>query len=165
MGNEYDFEDSNTDTLEDINQSVQDVEHAVRDLETSVKKVESAINDKWNSLQAVLFLLVLLGVWSFLSDVWHSKWRYGLTYSVESDKVIIEEKPHDCDFLAAPLGNKYCDYEREVTTLLWSSSPNGPIQSFDDGKTWETFTPDPNVAVPKVSTAVKVFVFWKKVNK
>jgi len=50
-------------------------------------------------------------------------WTYWLTpeqeriaqeYHISKDKVIIEPKPHGCDFDDAPLGNKHCHYEKVV---------------------------------------------------
>src|SRR5438552_5554129 len=35
-------------------------------------------------------------------------------YSVSTDKVFVEPKPHGCDFDDAPLGNKHCHFEKEV---------------------------------------------------
>ena len=37
-----------------------------------------------------------------------------------------------------------------------------PIASYDDGKTWNTFTPDDPKAVPKYSTVEQVNVSWTK---
>lgn len=37
-------------------------------------------------------------------------------YEVPKDKVYVEPKPHDCEWGKAPLGNKYCDFEKEVVT-------------------------------------------------
>jgi hypothetical protein len=35
-------------------------------------------------------------------------------YHVAKQNVIIEPKPHGCDFGDAPLGNKHCHYEKSV---------------------------------------------------
>jgi hypothetical protein len=40
-----------------------------------------------------------------------------MRYSVPTGKVIIEEMPHDCDFLRAPLGVKGCSYTRETSVV------------------------------------------------
>jgi hypothetical protein len=80
--------------------------------------------------------------------------------------VIVGKQPHDCAFLAAPVGTKYCDYEREVSTLRWATSAaENPIVSYDDGKTWTPFTPDSSVTVPKTDTVEKVFISWKKTEE
>jgi hypothetical protein len=37
---------------------------------------------------------------------------YASKYSVPSRSVYIEPKPHDCEWDAAPIGNKYCHYKK-----------------------------------------------------
>jgi hypothetical protein len=149
----------NNDALEDINQSVQNVEQAVQELHQSVDKVEQTIKDKWSSLQSIGVVFIAIWLWYVASDIWHAKWRYALTYGVDSEKVSIEKQPHDCAFIAAPLGTKFCHYDREVTTLQWGRSTAGnPIASFDEGKTWEPFTPDSSATVPKTATVENVYV-------
>lgn len=60
-----------------------------------------------------------------------------ITEDAPVDKVIIEKKPHDCEFSAAPLGDKNCHYEKVMSKMMWSTSTKGdPIVSEDDGKTW-----------------------------
>jgi hypothetical protein len=55
-------------------------------------------------------------VWS----VWYV-FRYGLEqgayavwYNAPPQNVLIYPKPHDCEFLKAPIGSKYCHYEKDV---------------------------------------------------
>jgi hypothetical protein len=111
-------------------------------------------------------VLVGILIWYLAVDLWHAKWRYALAYDVDSEKVIIEKTPHDCAFLAAPLGTKYCHYDREVSTVRWATSMSGnPIVSYDDGKSWTPFTPDSSVTVPKSDTVEKVYVSWKKIDE
>jgi hypothetical protein len=38
-------------------------------------------------------------------------------YSIPVSKVIIDEKPHGYDFDDAPLGNKHCHFEKEITPM------------------------------------------------
>jgi hypothetical protein len=72
------------------------------------------------------------------------------------------DKPHDCAFLAAPLGEKYCHYERSVSITRWGTSQTGnPIVSYDDGKTWDTFDPA-GKDVPRFPTVKEVYVGWEK---
>jgi hypothetical protein len=143
-----------------------DVVNAVERVESAVARVEQAVKDKWSS--AVIIGWMILGV--LLVDVpgslWHSKFRYEVEYGVDADKVIVASHPHDCAFLAAPLGEKYCHYEREVSTLRWSTSATGnPIASWDEGETWTVFTPDAGTTVPKVATIQKVYIGWKKTEE
>ena|ERR1022692_3157359 len=154
----------NEDGLRDIESAVQDVRSAVSDVESAVEKVEQAVKDKWPSIAWVGLALLFWIVTSWIPSInWHGKWRYALTYGVSSDKVHIAEMPHDCAFLAAPLGEKYCHHERVVATLRWATSTAGhPIVSYDEGKTWSEFTPDANVEVPKPATVEEVYVSWEK---
>ena len=83
-----------------------------------------------------------------------------------TDKVLVDNYPHDCAFTASPFGEKYCHYDREVSTIEWAMSTTGnPIASYDDGKTWSEFTPDKGVAVPRQPTVVAVHISWKKIDE
>ena len=60
-----------------------------------------------------------------------------LRYNVQYDEVTYIDKPHDCDFLTAPLGIKNCSYEKNALLMLFSISIKGePIVSYDDGENW-----------------------------
>jgi hypothetical protein len=145
---------------------VSDTVDALQDVERAVQRVEKAAKDKWSTVQWVGLMFIGSLLWSLPEDIWHAKWRYGLSYNVSSDKVIVDEHPHDCAFLAAPVGEKYCRYEREVSTLRWSTSLTGnPLVSYDDGKTWNVFTPDSTDTVPKFPTVEQVRISWTKVSE
>lgn len=145
---------------------------ALESVERAVNGVERAVKAKWSSASYVYWGLISLYLFMVLpGQLWHAKWRYALAYNLSSDKIIINDHPHDCAFLAAPLGEKYCHYERTVSTTRWATSPadiNGlyaagqPIVSYDEGKTWSTFTPNPNVKVPLYSTVEAVYISWEK---
>ena len=141
---------------------LEDIESAISD---AAERIVKAINDR-PSFSTILWWIaigwiVVYGASSVSSRVWHSKVRYGIQYDAATSKVSTSNMPHDCDFLAAPLGSKYCHYDREVTTLRWATSTTGdPIVSYDDGKTWSTFTPDDPKAVPNHSTVEEVVVSW-----
>jgi hypothetical protein len=105
-------------------------------------------------------------LWVEAGDLWHGKWRYAMTYGVSSDNVIVDSHPHDCAFVAAPFGEKYCHYDREVSTLRRATSSTGnPIVSYDEGKTWNVIEPDPTVAWPKYNTVAVVYINWKKTEE
>jgi len=57
-----------------------------------------------------IFYFVYIGC----SAAWHSKARYAMQYGVAYDKVYKSNKPHDCDFLAAPIGEKNCHYDADA---------------------------------------------------
>jgi hypothetical protein len=137
---------------------------AVYDVEKAVERVEAAVKNKWTSLQSLFCYIIGYYVLFILPpSIWHAQWRYAVEYGVASSDVHMDTKPHDCAFLAAPLGAKYCHYERVVSTLRWSTSTTGnPIVSYDEGKTWNIFTPDPKDIVPKFSTVESAYVNWEK---
>lgn len=140
-----------------------EVVDALHDVEHAVGKVETAIKDKWSSVTVLAFVLIGAFLWSLPGKAWYSRWRIGLEYGVGSDKVYKQPHPHDCNFLASPVGEKYCHYERTISTLRWARSTAGmPISSLDEGKTWTVFTPEPNTTVPVNSTVQEVYVTWDK---
>jgi hypothetical protein len=138
---------------------------AVQDVERAVRDVEQAVKNKWSTYGMILAMFGWLIVSSWVGAAWHSKCRYAVQYGVSFDKIDISDKPHDCAFLAAPLGEKYCHYERVVSTIRWATSTAGqPISSWDDGATWSPFVPDAGTAVPQYPTVENVFVRWEKTD-
>jgi hypothetical protein len=84
-----------------------------------------------------LFWLISFGVciaWWVHDSNWH--WFYALEYDVESTQVMIERKPHDCEWSAAPIGEKHCHYERVISTVLTRPAGGGQMVSNDNWKTW-----------------------------
>ena len=45
-----------------------------------------------------------------------SKFGYVVKYGLPDSKVSIEPKPHDCEWGKAPIGSKYCHFEKIVLT-------------------------------------------------
>ena len=138
------------------------------DMESAISyaadRVVAAINNRPNYFSILMW--VALGYLLFYlmpSALWHSKFRYAVQYDTKTDKVSIDKRPRDCDFLIAPLGDKNCHYEREVSTL-WKKRSNTaiPTVSYDEGKTWSEFTPAPNEYVPRYFTIKEVTVGWVK---
>ena len=95
--------------------------------------------------------LCAIGV--FVWFVWldDSKLRYEVQYDAE---VTIENKPHDCKFLTAPMGRKNCSYEKEVSIILFGKGvrTGEPIISYDEGETWRL-----NKGGPTDGGAVRVY--------
>lgn len=138
------------------------VDDSTNEIVSAVARVESAVREKWSSLQWLVWAIVVYYIFSLIGDVWHSKWRYAVNYGVSEQDVSIDDEPHDCAFLTAPLGNKYCHYERAVFTVRWATSQAGqPIASYDEGKTWTVFDPAGRV-VPQYSTVEEVHIGWDK---
>jgi hypothetical protein len=44
-----------------------------------------------------------------------SKFGYTAKYSLPEAKVYVQPKPHDCEWGKAPIGKKYCHFEKLVT--------------------------------------------------
>lgn len=147
---------------EDYSERNDRLEQAIRDVEAAVRQVKEVIDSKW-SLNWVGWLLIIYVILEVPGWVWHSKYRYALVYGVSPQTVTVQDKPHDCEFLAAPLGGKYCHYEPFVSTVRWATSTQGnAIVSYDDGKTWDTYTPAADEKVPQYSTIKEVLVSWEK---
>jgi predicted small lipoprotein YifL len=85
---------------------------------------------------------------------------YSFEYNVNEDQVHGEDKPPDCDWDYAPLGNKGCHYEREISVTRYSTDTktSQPIVTYDDGKTWN-WVPEGEKPGP-----VQVYVTWQKVQ-
>ncbi len=55
------------------------------------------------------------GIWWILPDSWTDPIKYSWIYDkVTSSNVLYTEKPKDCDFMHAPLGDKGCHYKKVV---------------------------------------------------
>jgi hypothetical protein len=104
-------------------------------------------------LGKVIFFLIVAGMFGFV--IWAGGIReawYCAKYQVTPDKIHVDAKPKDCDFLHAPLGIKGCHYEADVNAYNAEgmlvggdhapkygrdSKTRKPVVSWDDGKTWE----------------------------
>jgi hypothetical protein len=102
-----------------------DVIDALQDIQHAVGRVENAVKRKWTTVHWLGVLLVGIFLWSLPGRIWYSKWRYAATNGLSADKVSILPKRHDCAFLASPLGEKYCHYERRVETSTGKVCPTG----------------------------------------
>jgi hypothetical protein len=159
-------DDDATDSLESavggVETAVGRVETAVEQVETAVARVEAAVKYKWSTVHWVGVMFLGVSLWTLPGIIWHAKWRYAATYGIPSSDVFVQNKPHDCAFLAAPLGEKYCHYERTVSFARWATSQSGnAIVSYDDGKTWSSFDPA-GEKVPQYSTVKAVYMGWEK---
>lgn len=76
--------------------------------------------------KAVLYIfLIAFGLFVVLplvfreGTIWlfpNSTFGYSMKYGVDDKHVYVEPKPHDCEWGKAPIGNKYCHFDRVVTT-------------------------------------------------
>lgn len=116
------------------------------------------------------------GIWWILPDSWTDPIKCSFIYDkVNSSNVLYTEKPKDCDFIHAPLGDKGCHYKKVVRgfnaagyRIVGDDAPrysndsqtHKAIVSYDNGKTRD-FLPD-GERVDNV--VVKVEVDWVKVT-
>jgi len=155
--------------LDDVVSSLSEVENAItashHEIVSAIKsiKLEAPVSG-WSVVGWIICVFLII---SWMGDLWHAKWRYALAYGVDSNKVEIAKEPHDCAFLAAPLGAKYCDYARVVSTMRWgtSKSSGNAVVSYDEGKTWSPFTPESGAVVPQYSTVEAVYITWEKTGE
>ena len=138
-----------------------------------------------NDSAGVLSLVILAGIALWYGVVRDSAWRaraeansqYGVPYS----KIHVDAKrPHDCDFMTAPLGAKHCSYTREYRAEWFSLYGGKPV-------TYGTIQESPPTACSSVDTdfahrcyfiddlgpdehpsavwrARNVTIFWRKVE-
>ena len=80
-----------------------------------------------------LVILVIAGIALWYGVVrdsdWLAKGNAKSQYGVPDSKIrIVGDRPHDCEFLTAPLGEKHCSYKREYRAeWLTLSTTNEPI--------------------------------------
>ncbi len=100
-----------------------------------------------------VLLYMLINSWA--SAIWNSERMLSARYDVPIAQITMNEVPHDCDFLHAPLGVKGCSYAREITVIKTGTNAAGEhFVTYDNGKTW---SPD-----PQQQAKSGVVVWWKK---
>ena len=102
-----------------------------------------------------IYLILLFGGVFWFSWFGDSKLRYELFYS----EAIVDDMPHDCEFLTAPLGYKNCSYDKVVSVTTYSADvQNGsPIISYNEGESW-----DWNPGGP--TSGNTAYIRWNKTN-
>jgi len=132
---------------------------------------ENASSSGWNVVSGLLCCFVIWRL--FISDgwdeVWQSKFRYASKYGISQDKITKARKPHDCDWMKAPIGDKDCHFEIRVHTDRAAFDQYGKrIVLFDDGVTWlpadNINRPYPLVPHEGVDTATAVTLTWEKIE-
>ena len=98
-------------------------------------RASSEMNDDGIGCLFIIFCAIGVLIWfAWLGD---SKLRYEIQY--DDAEVTVDDKPHDCEFLTAPMGRKNCSYRKEVSVALLSKNvaTGEPIISYDEGETWQ----------------------------
>lgn len=161
---------------------LEDVHSKLSDTETAIKANTSA---RWwiFGLVVCFFVSPLTIAWRLVVYPFHTKMAYSILYGASLDNIVIDKHPTDCAFLTAPMGEKWCHYDRKVFSqrvsfnvwggehVSWrgdalntvdvdyaTSTEGTPIQSIDGGKTWR-----PN-EYPQKHIAT-VAVSWDKVEE
>jgi hypothetical protein len=117
--------------MRDHNYSEEKATAAVQRVKDSSKRHGSTIVKIDAFLLRVLGLVVLgLVVWVFLP----AKTKYALEYETDSSNVIVEAKPHNCDWETAPLGAKNCHYEKNVIISKDATGKNNVYVTWDNLK-------------------------------
>jgi hypothetical protein len=103
----------------------------------------------------VIFAVPLLLAWIAPEAEWSYRWQNALDSELTDAVVTVAHRPHDCEFMTAPLGDKHCHYERHVDTIRVHDSGSGPEVSYDNGHSWSR-TPSPMKPA--------ILVSWTKVE-
>jgi len=121
-------------------------------------KDESAIGELYRAVvwMVVAYWLIRLG---YLG--WYHEYRFAFWYDTPIAQVFKEKEPHDCEWIAAPLGDKNCHYDAVVSTVrvrvrVSDLAKPGQEVSYDEGATWV-----PDESVPPAAKAV--YLMWKKI--
>ncbi len=105
---------------------------------------------------------IIVGVYSaffwMVDEARYGRLRYAIQYGVGYSHVKESNKPHNCDWLTAPIGNKNCHYDPQVVIIRTGKNTSGErIWSWDDGKTW---WPDDQ----RPPAEAGVIVTWQKID-
>jgi hypothetical protein len=111
----------------------------------------------------IVGLFVFWLIYQAAIGAWYSKVRYAAQYGVDYSHVYKDKKPHDCEWLAAPLGDKNCHYDAEArkdSVMTSTDRTTGrPIVSYDEGKSWSW-----NDGDYPAKAESNVYVSWQKVE-
>jgi hypothetical protein len=58
-----------------------------------------------------VFLAIFLGLMGAAYMFPHNAWSLSLRDNIDDTHVYVTQRPADCDFLSAPIGNKGCHYD------------------------------------------------------
>jgi hypothetical protein len=130
--------------MADLLDIVQEIGELRGEIVSAIKSLEKTIQSRPTYAHAVFRWLwvglVIFGLVGLVGDAWNSKFMLAARYGAPTANITIEDEPHDCDFMRAPLGEKGCSYSKRVTsstvTYGHDTNTNRPIVSYDDGKTW-----------------------------
>ena len=85
-------------------------------------------------LSLAFFLLMLIA--GLIRMTTNANARYALFYGINADQIFVDQKPRDCSFWTAPVGDKGCHYERSVIV----THKDGTVSSTGFGSEIESLT-------------------------
>ena len=127
----------------------------------SIKPSERLVLQAVKVMSGLVLLVVLVegggfvAVWLAPESPWAYQWRYSSEDGMRGAVVTVDARPHNCEFMAAPLGSKNCHYKPNVATIRVRTSTAGRTVSFDEGRTW---------TLDEGSTQPAVWVTWERVE-
>jgi hypothetical protein len=124
---------------------------------------------------AIIALAIIATIWFICPDSWTDPIWYSFKHDVDISQVHYNDKPKDCDFIHAPLGDKGCHYKKIVKGFnaageliagddapVYSQDETGkPIVSYDRQKTWKLMPEGEKIPDAKVS---EIEINWVKVS-
>jgi len=119
-----------------------------------------------SSLVGFGILVLLTAMFYLYSWITDGKVWYAFQYSANLNQVDRPNKPHDCEWFSAPLGNKNCHYEATAIVYKSGTDKDGkPVRSYDAGKTWTYLVEGWDVihaAAPANAKTDSVSIVWEK---
>lgn len=151
---ESDYDDSGERTVGEL----EDVQFTLKEILSILK----SRTDYTGWFLVVIVILLLAGWPGSKLDRWTDKVWYSLRYyDADFKNITVEKRPSDCDFLRAPIGEKGCQYNKDVAVTKRSVDVQTKrrIISYDEGKTWQWDDGDTQPVGATVS------VYWGKVEQ
>jgi len=92
------------------------------------------------AIGGIALALVIISMWdSVVESDWFGKAYAAFQYSVPMERISFGGKrPHDCDFMTAPIGEKHCSYHRKYLADWVTLSGDSPPRPISYGELRET---------------------------
>ena len=144
---------------DDVNDCVDQFESIQQQLDELIELTRKT-SEAWRWVPGTIIgFFVLLAIFDFLDSRTFLRIRYSLRYGAAFANVQVDKKPHDCDFFHAPIGDKDCHYDKDVSVTRYGHNAAGvAVVSYDNGKTWSAA----DFAIPEYSPQVDVG--WHKAD-
>jgi hypothetical protein len=85
----------------------------------------SKVDGWWVYITIAVVGAFVIGWWTDAD--WFLKWLYAGKFNVTMEQVTVAKKPHDCDFMQAPMGSKNCHYIQRASPF-YPSEPGSPLK-------------------------------------